>query len=86
VVLSYPKRSEDLNQFQLQQKASYSLLINMDDGTNSNDSKKRCNLYLFMPMMEPISMTAKAWYSLLVHVEDGINSNDSKSVVFFTYS
>jgi hypothetical protein len=66
------------NQFQRQQKAWYSLLIDVMDGTNSNNSKKPGILYLFMWRMEPIQTTAKAWYSLLIHVEDETNSNNSK--------
>jgi hypothetical protein len=64
---------------------SFSIISGVEDGINSNDSKKHGILYLFMWKVEPIPTTAKAWYSLLIHAEDGNNSNDSKSEVFFTY-
>jgi hypothetical protein len=60
-------------------KARYSLLIHAEDGTNSNDSKKRGILYLFMKRMEPTPTTEKSIvYSLLIHAEDRTNSSDSK--------
>jgi hypothetical protein len=47
------------NQFKQQQKAWYSLVVHVEDGTRSSDSKSEVFLYIFMWRMEPVPTTLK---------------------------